>query len=618
MEVSNLTRPSQIEQVDSADIAEAVETVSEALHLISNDLQGPRTLGYQIRSSLTWEAEDEFGIIGIAATEGIALRELRQIPLKGNFPGNRSPEWGRKAGHSALLWLIDEYIDSWAVDKAVGWLKYLKDSGFGISQIEAASHCKYGGLHLRKLAERLNSAERSYDAHLVIDLAEASDHSGGGPNRGTRGNFVIGEGLADQLRTGKSAPRRFMKAKQILHASRLGIISESKRESLLSKDRYSLEELQESITEARALLEDEEDDVSDVPAFSSYYPSHDMLKSRQEEFYGRLVEALDAGERLDVDGNVSYLFLYAYDLIREGLESGFGRVRPQLQRLADRYEDEEKFARYCRTWALDCLLAEDRFEDWYGRTDPPSLQDGQGTHLHRYRLSLAAQTELEIDPLDLVLVRGAPQLTEPTEEHQTLFIEKFKEAYDDHVRDKGSILESAIEELEQGLGTTPKRLFSGYPGQKPKAEYAIYPFDRSETVKTAVPALVRDAENRVRQELDLPEIGKGWVQEAELYAAVEEAFPGARVLHRASPDWLGQQHFDVWIPEWGIALEFHGRQHFEPVDFFGGEEAFEKRKRLDQRKARLAERNDVELIIVTAEDEVEEIIGKVRRLKPDD
>jgi hypothetical protein len=72
-----------------------------------------------------------------------------------------------------------------------------------------------------------------------------------------------------------------------------------------------------------------------------------------------------------------------------------------------------------------------------------------------------------------------------------------------------------------------------------------------------------------------------------LYYIVKNAFPDLQVIHHASPDWLGRQHLDIFIPAISLAIEYQGRQHDEPVAFFGGQEAYEQVKKHDARKKRL-------------------------------
>ena len=60
-------------------------------------------------------------------------------------------------------------------------------------------------------------------------------------------------------------------------------------------------------------------------------------------------------------------------------------------------------------------------------------------------------------------------------------------------------------------------------------------------------------------------------------------------------DWLGKQHLDFYLPEYNVAIECQGGQHFKPVDIFGGEDGFANTVALDMRKRRLCKENGVKL-----------------------
>ena len=61
-------------------------------------------------------------------------------------------------------------------------------------------------------------------------------------------------------------------------------------------------------------------------------------------------------------------------------------------------------------------------------------------------------------------------------------------------------------------------------------------------------------------------------------------------------DWLGRKSLDFYIPEYNIAIECQGSQHFQSSDFFGGENGFLKVKKSDSDKKALCEENGVELL----------------------
>jgi hypothetical protein len=121
----------------------------------------------------------------------------------------------------------------------------------------------------------------------------------------------------------------------------------------------------------------------------------------------------------------------------------------------------------------------------------------------------------------------------------------------------------------------------------------------------------RDAENTVREEMDIPRVGEGWVAETELYYRLKEALGNTAVLHHASPDWLGQQHLDVFVPEYSVGLEFQGTQHDTPVEYFGGEEAFQATKRRDAKKKHLCSENGVRLLEVRPGYDLSELVRVV-------
>jgi hypothetical protein len=106
--------------------------------------------------------------------------------------------------------------------------------------------------------------------------------------------------------------------------------------------------------------------------------------------------------------------------------------------------------------------------------------------------------------------------------------------------------------------------------------------------------ILREAENHLRSQFGLPRIGEGWISEMTLYNAVKEIMPDAQ--HLARPQWLTPQHLDIYIPSRKLAIEYQGKQHFEPVSYFGGEEALLRTKERDLRKKEKCKAQGVKLI----------------------
>lgn len=54
--------------------------------------------------------------------------------------------------------------------------------------------------------------------------------------------------------------------------------------------------------------------------------------------------------------------------------------------------------------------------------------------------------------------------------------------------------------------------------------------------------------------------------------------------------------FDFFLPDLNTVIEFHGKQHYMAVDYFGGEEGFRLRKKRDQIKKNWCEKNNITYI----------------------
>lgn len=60
--------------------------------------------------------------------------------------------------------------------------------------------------------------------------------------------------------------------------------------------------------------------------------------------------------------------------------------------------------------------------------------------------------------------------------------------------------------------------------------------------------------------------------------------------------WLGKKSLDFYLPDYNIAIECQGVQHFEPVEFFGGEESFKKQIKNDFEKYKICETHNIKII----------------------
>jgi hypothetical protein len=123
----------------------------------------------------------------------------------------------------------------------------------------------------------------------------------------------------------------------------------------------------------------------------------------------------------------------------------------------------------------------------------------------------------------------------------------------------------------------------------------------------ALHAAIREAINVVRVGIGLPRIGEGWVTETYLFYRIKELLPDETVVHHGRPRWLGRQHFDIWLPQRNIAIEYQGEQHFVEISLFGGKEGLARTQKRDAQKRRLCLDNGVNLIEISFNDDFRDV-----------
>jgi hypothetical protein len=116
----------------------------------------------------------------------------------------------------------------------------------------------------------------------------------------------------------------------------------------------------------------------------------------------------------------------------------------------------------------------------------------------------------------------------------------------------------------------------------------------------------REAENIVRQEKGVAKIGEKWINETLLFNYIQVLFPEYTVKREASPDWIGRQRLDIYIPEINLAIEYQGEQHFKAIDIFGGKDALKIAKARDKEKLEKCIANNVNLVYFSYKDNLSE------------
>jgi hypothetical protein len=107
-----------------------------------------------------------------------------------------------------------------------------------------------------------------------------------------------------------------------------------------------------------------------------------------------------------------------------------------------------------------------------------------------------------------------------------------------------------------------------------------------------------------------------FASESRLFDIVKEIYPKYKIERTIRPDWLDGLEIDIYIPELQLAIEYQGKQHYEPVEFFGGEKSFKNRVILDEKKRKILKERSIHLLewkytIEITKDRVEKEINKI-------
>ena len=86
-----------------------------------------------------------------------------------------------------------------------------------------------------------------------------------------------------------------------------------------------------------------------------------------------------------------------------------------------------------------------------------------------------------------------------------------------------------------------------------------------------------------------------WRKEHELLDELRLYLKDIVILHQYSPKWLKRQIFDIYIPDYNIAVEYNGEQHYIPVGRYGGEKSLIGQIDSDNKKRKIAIDNKCEL-----------------------
>lgn len=281
--------------------------------------------------------------------------------------------------------------------------------------------------------------------------------------------------------------------------------------------------------------------------------------------------------------------------------------------VSELYKHEKKLSDYCLSWAYDCLLGLRKYDVYLEKTEPKNPFCYTVNSEPNLRLNVQREIGIDADPVD-VLLMAYGRKTKFISNNVALYRGKVRDIFQSYSQDRGGWF-NVFKAWGCYSNACRRRLFNGVVMKNyPEMEFPIYAYYSAYQKLDVIRGLAKEAENLARKELGVPEIGEGWISETELFRKLESKFSVTTVIQHGHPIWLGRQHFDIWFPHWKIAVEYHGRQHFEAVEFFGGQESFEQTVERDLRKIEVAKNNGVHLIVVTEGYDLDSLIQEIHSI----
>ncbi len=101
-----------------------------------------------------------------------------------------------------------------------------------------------------------------------------------------------------------------------------------------------------------------------VPEWNTYFPSLSFASNKQNQFYSKLISALKKDRKVEIEGNLSYIFVYLYNVIEEFIESE--NIEPlveKFERIYLFYGSNEKISQYISLWLKDAYLYNNDFNN---------------------------------------------------------------------------------------------------------------------------------------------------------------------------------------------------------------------------------------------------------------
>ncbi|MEA3476189.1 MAG: leucine-rich repeat domain-containing protein [Candidatus Cloacimonadota bacterium] len=366
-----------------------------------------------------------------------------------------------------------------------------------------------------------------------------------------------------------------------------------------------------------------------VPEWKGYWPILEYTSDKQKEFYDFWKEQFEKNIIVDIRGNLCYLFVYIYSIIKHFInDKNINKLLLNFAKMDMGYGDKYySISHYLQSWLFDAYLYIGNYDDaWEVKTIYGfcNIEDAINFKSRCKDTSINGEELLHV-----VNKTNYNSLTKFGKKHVIEITQLsdiyLKEFYKIHER---SLIKYFTYKLKNrrlknnnwyakstGKGDATFWMFRGIPGitgiplYYKKITEKVY-----KRIITEACNIVRECENKVREEKGVYKIGERWIEETELFYKLCKAFPKEKIIQHGKPTWLYRQHLDIYFPKRNIGIEYQGVQHQKVIQYFGGEEALEERKNLDEQKRFLCKKHNCKLIYVYEDYDIKEVIKEINSL----
>jgi len=376
-----------------------------------------------------------------------------------------------------------------------------------------------------------------------------------------------------------------------------------------------------------------------IPRWNNSWRTLAEASIEQREFYSYWLREYENGNVIPLDsGNLGYLKAYLYEAIRQFIQDkDIGKLETCFAKSRQAYPSDYAPGQDSLTWWRSdaYVYLKDYEKAWQLRT---SVRRGMLEHWEQRFMDIlkirAKCADTSIDGASLLswtrfgLTKFGIENRKEVGELLSEYLNEFQESHGknfleyscsqcdlsnpDEINPELLIKFGIVADMEDYKSLSAVCEQHGQDAWKPwqlqlfVGPYTFYEDDEHPipchvpyALKEQVGDLIRHCENRLREMRDLPRVGEGWISEAELFQKLRESFPEEQIIRHARPDWLAPQHLDIYLPVRKVGIEYQGKQHYEPVEYFGGAAAHEELKKRDERKRKLCEEHGCKLIYVS-------------------